>query len=62
MHLNEKHEVKARTAKQEPMMLKLLLLICMVVACLGEEEETMLSAVTIDEKTIELVMMTSGTE
>ena len=62
MQLNEKHEVKARTAKQEPMMLKLLLLIFMFVACLGEEEETMLSAVTIDEKTIELVMMTSGTE
>ena len=36
-------------------MLKLLCLLCMFNMCLGEEE-AMLSAVTIDEKTVEIVM------
>ena len=45
-------------------MLKLLFLFCMFVAYLAEEEESMLSAANIDEKTIELVIMNKlyGTE
>ena len=39
------------------MMLKLLFMFCMFVAYLAEEEESMLSAVTIDMKAIEVVMM-----